>query len=254
MAVVCGALLMAAIFVPAAMADPVLPDYTAGGGCTAGPDVLSPAPFCSQTLAGGSDSLEYNLTPVPSLSATASAVDDPLSNLGYFAILSVSYSFEVVGGKPGDVVPLLIATDLTTSDTGNANAFATIGVTTNFASETETYCSIGGAGDPCVSSNFSGTIAVTTTPGQVDQVYLEVEAGAALGNDGITTFPSAAFASADPFIYVDPSFAGAANYEILVSPGIGNSNSAVATPEPSALPFLFVLSPLLLLARRLRAV
>jgi hypothetical protein len=100
MAVAGGALLATGIFVTPAMADPVLPSYTAGGGCTAGPDFVSPAPFCSQALAGGADSLLYNLTPVPSLSVTATAVEDPLSDLAYSAMLSLSYSFEVVGARP----------------------------------------------------------------------------------------------------------------------------------------------------------
>jgi hypothetical protein len=250
----CGALFTAGFLAPAAMADPVLPAYTVGGGCTVGPDSLAPDPFCSQSLAGGSDSLSYNLGPVPSLSATASASYDPFSNFGYSAVLSVSYSFEVIGGKPGDVVPLLIATDLTTSNTGDANAYASIGVITSFGNETETYCSIGGAGSPCSSSNFSGTIDATATPGQVDLVYLEVNAGAAFPNDGVTTSPSSAFASADPLIYIDPSFAGAADYQIIVSPGIGNSSSMAAAPEPNTLLLIFVLLPFVLLARRFRAV
>jgi hypothetical protein len=110
---------------------PVLPSYSVGGGCTAGPDFVSPSPFCSQTLTGGSDSLAYNSTPVPSLSVTAATVEDPLSNLAYSANLRVSYSFEVFGGQLGDTVPLLIATDLSTSETGYANAYASIAVATS---------------------------------------------------------------------------------------------------------------------------
>jgi hypothetical protein len=49
MAAECGALLTAGAFVPAAMADPVLPAYTVGGGCSAGPDFVAPDPFCSQS-------------------------------------------------------------------------------------------------------------------------------------------------------------------------------------------------------------
>jgi hypothetical protein len=249
MAAVCGALLTVGAFVPAAMADPVLPAYTVGGGCTAGPDFVAPDPFCSQTLAGGADSLSYNLGPVPSLTATASAVEDPLSDVAYSAILSVAYSFEVVGGKPGDVVPLLIATDMSTSDTGDANAYAFIDVITGLGGGSALYCSVGGAGTPCASSSFSGTISASAASGAADTLTLEVSAGAAL-LDGI--FTSSSSASADPYIYVDPSFAGAANYEILVSPGVGNS--PVATPEPGTLLLIFVLSPLVLVARRFRAV
>jgi hypothetical protein len=246
-----GALLTAGVFVPSAMAGPVLPSYTVGGGCTAGPDFISPAPFCSQALAGGTDSLVYNLGPVPSLSASATAVDDPLTDFAYSAILSMSYSFEVVGGKPGDAVPLLIATDLTTSETGDGDGSAFISVTTSLTSESADFCSVDAASIPCASSSFSGTISAAAASGTVDTLILEVGAGAFLYNDGTTILPSSASASADPFIYVDPSFAGAANYQILVSPGIGNT--PVATPEPGTLFLIFVLSPLLFLARWLRA-
>jgi hypothetical protein len=247
MAVAGAVSLATGIFATPAMADTVLPSYTIGGGCTAGPDFISPAPFCSQTLAGGADSLLYNLTPVPSLFVTATAIEDPLSDLAYSAILSLSYSFEVVGGKAGDVVPLLIATDLFTSDAGYANAYASISVTTSLDSVSALYCSVEPASVPCAAASFSGTISAAATSGTVDNLTLLVEAGAALPNDGVTK----ATASADPLIYVDPTFVGAASYEILVSPGIGNA--AVATPEPSALLLIFVLSPLVLLARRLRA-
>jgi hypothetical protein len=43
MAAECGALLTAGAFVPAAMADPVLPAYTVGGECSAGPEVSAGA-------------------------------------------------------------------------------------------------------------------------------------------------------------------------------------------------------------------
>jgi hypothetical protein len=182
---------------------------------------------------------------------TATAVEDPLSDLAYSAILSLSYSFEVVGGKAGDIVPLLIATGLFTSDTGYADAYASIGVTTSLDSESALYCSVDPASVPCAATSFSGTISAAATSGTVDTLTLLVEAGAVLGNNGVTTYPSSASASADPLIYVDPSFAEAATYEILVSPGIGNAGAA--TPEPSTLLLIFVLSPLVLLARRLRA-
>jgi hypothetical protein len=247
MAVVCGALLAAGAFVTPAMADPVLPSYSVGGGCTAGPDFVSPSPFCSQTLTGGSDSLAYNLPPGPSLSVTAAAVEDPLSNLAYSANLRVSYSFEVFGSQLGDTVPLLIATDLSTSETGYANAYASIAVATSLGGSSALYCSVASGFVPCAATSFSGDVSVSATSGTVDTLTLEVSAGASLLQDIVT---SSASASADPFIYVDPSFAGAANYEILVSPGIGNSSSMAATPEPGTLLLILVISPLMLLVRR----
>jgi hypothetical protein len=49
---------------------------------------------------------------------------------------------------------------------------------------------------------------------------------------GSATGPSTAFA--DPFIEVDPNFANASDYSIVVSQGIGNTPVS-ATPEPSSL-------------------
>jgi hypothetical protein len=246
MAAVYGVLLTAGGLTPAAMADPVLPSYTVGGGCTAGPDFEAPNPFCSQSLAGGGDSLLYDLTTVPSVQVGAYAVLDPLSDSAYSGDLRLSYSFEVVGGKAGDVVPLLIATDLATSETGYADAYASIAVTTSIANESALYCSVDPSSIPCSAASFSGTISAGATSGTVDTLTLLVEAGAALGNDGVTTYPSSASASADPFIYIDPSFAGAADYQIIVSPGIGNA--PVATPEPSTLLLIFVVSLLMVLS------
>jgi hypothetical protein len=232
----------------AATADPSLPDYTVGGGCTAGPDFVNPAPFCSQILSGGTDSLFYSLEPFVSLSVNASAVDDQVDNLAYSADLSLTYSFEVIGGNAGDIVPLLIATDLLSSSTGYADAYVSIAVTTSQVTESYEYCAVDPASVPCAASSFSGTIGAAATSGTVDQITLNVSAGAALGNNGITTYPGSASASADPFIYVDPSFAGAANYKILLSTGIGNAEES--TPEPGTLILLGGCGPFAWFARR----
>lgn len=44
-----------------------------------------------------------------------------------------------------------------------------------------------------------------------------------------------ASASADPYIFIDPSFADAAKYSIAVSEGVSNNNPALAAvPEPAS--------------------
>ena len=63
--IVVGGLLGIGLLVPAAVADPVLPGYSTGGGCTARPDYLNPAPFCCLTHAGGADSYYDELFPPP---------------------------------------------------------------------------------------------------------------------------------------------------------------------------------------------
>lgn len=251
-AIACGALLVMGVLVPTAMANPVLPGYTTGGGCTAGPDFVAPAPFCSQSLPGGADSLFYSLTPVPSLVANASAIDDHVDDLAYSAILNLTYSFEVVGGTAGDTVPLLISTNLVTSIIGLANAYATIFVTTSLDSKEQQSCSLGDSGsNPCTATSFSGFVSIGATSGTVDQISLQVEVGAALGNNGVTVFPSSASASADPVISIDPSFAGASNYQIELSQGIGNTGSSA--PEPGTFLLVGAFWPMAVLVRRLRA-
>jgi hypothetical protein len=59
-------------------------------------------------------------------------------------------------------------------------------------------------------------------------------------------------AFADPYIYIDPSFANAADYSIVVSAGVSNSQaSPTATPEPASFALVSIaLGGLVLLRRR----
>jgi hypothetical protein len=74
--------------------------------------------------------------------------------------------------------------------------------------------------------------------------FLEVEA-----SSGDSPLAESANASADPFIFIDPSFAGAANYSIEVSPGVGNGLPSAA-PEPGTLGLMASFLGLLLAIRR----
>jgi len=79
-------------------------------------------------------------------------------------------------------------------------------------------------------TDFSGSFSVDAVSGQVGSILLVTQAsiGGLLGGT--------ADASADPFIFVDPNFAGASNYSVLVSDGIGSGPSPV--PEPASLVLL----------------
>jgi hypothetical protein len=70
--------------------------------------------------------------------------------------------------------------------------------------------------------------SLAATSGSIDQLYLELTVSASSHPQS----GDSADASAEPFIYVDPSFAGAGNYSILVSSGIGNG---AASPKPGTL-------------------
>jgi hypothetical protein len=74
-----------------------------------------------------------------------------------------------------------------------------------------------------------------------DFLFLQI-AAAASGTARL--FAESASATADPFLFVDPSFPNASVYSILVSPGVGNVPVPTATaPEPASV-VLFALAVL----------
>ncbi len=75
--------------------------------------------------------------------------------------------------------------------------------------------------------SFDGTFSVLVKSGGPNAtVHLGISTAA--GSSFNDEFASA---SADPFIFVDPGFTGAALYTVSVSPGVAN---APAVPEPGA--------------------
>jgi hypothetical protein len=230
-----------------AAASSILPGYVATTECDGTLGLDEGSSPCSQADANGSDDLALTLLPFAGLSAnatvTAGVFDEDFTAFGV-----LNYSFEVVGGAPGDEVPLLVSTNLVTTVSGGGDgyAFSEIQVSTALASNvgevTCTQTSSPCLGDPA--AGFSGTFGVDATSGSVDTVHLEIEAGAqAVGTAGAT-----AFASADPLIYVDPSFEGAGEYSIVQSPGVGNGTASA--PEPGTLILICCCGPFLLFARR----
>lgn len=202
---------------------------------------------CSQSDANGSDYLSLTLLPFAGLSSNATIAGGVIDSFSGFGVLN--YSFEVVGGTPGDEVPLLISTNLLTSVSGGGGdgyAFSEILVSTALANNLgEVACTATSNG--CLGafpSDFSGTFTVDATSGTFDTVHLEIEASAS----PVQAFGESAFASADPLIYVDPSFADAADYSIIQSDGVGNGTSS--TPEPGTLLLMCCTATLLLPARR----
>jgi hypothetical protein len=144
---------------------------------------------------------------------------------GFNAFVATSYSFEVVGGAPGDQVPLLIDTSLDATASASSYASAFLLVSTSINTWEIAVCTDGSCPN---GSEFSGSLAIETTSGTIGTVELSAN-----GEAGVSAHDESATATADPFIYIDPSFAGAANYSILVSPGVGNGLSD--TPEPGTL-------------------
>ena len=221
LAVVCALVTVPAWGAPLPPAQP-LAHCDIGGG-----NVLDDPSSC--TL-GTFDTAFASLTLAPFTSLVAQAeAPAALGIHGAGATAFLTYSFQVIGGNPGDVVPLLIATSLTTTGTDPTLGigFAALTVTTS-AVGTRTLiavCTDGTCGT--TATLFSGTLNTLARSGDVDELFLQVQASV-VGN---SLHSESASASADPFIFVDPAFPTANLYSIVVSPGVGNAiASTVAEP------------------------
>jgi hypothetical protein len=148
----------------------------------------------------------------------------PISVASFNAISSLQYSFEVIGGNAGDEVPLLVTVMLETSATPHSFGAALMNVTTSLGATLTRVCTDGS----CPGSTFDGTVSLTAVSGQAGSVQLTIQAA------NTFLFGGTANAFADPFIHVDPSFAGAGLYSVVVSAGVGNSLS-LNVPEPNTL-------------------
>lgn len=183
---------------------------------------------------GGADSGLVTFSPDAGVGGSANGrglVDEA----NVFGVLN--YSFEVIGGTPGTAVPVDIDATLQAIPNSIGYAFSEIQVAANTDASFVICDSRSACGAGTGETNFSGVLKVyalsdtpyvTTGPSFSQGVHLEVEAGGALGNssdfDGATV-------SADPHMFVDPSFPNAADYSIVLSPGIGNAVPTI--PEPS---------------------
>ncbi len=155
------------------------------------------------------------------------------------AVVALEYWFTVTGGTPGDLVPILVHTQMTTdvtpsldpnnanSASANVNLFGLSGPdggiisTGPFAAA----CSMSPGPASC-SDEFEGNLEFTMASGTTGLVYMQIIVGASANSGG------AASASIDPFIFVDPLFANAADYSITVSDGVANAPPVSGVPEP----------------------
>lgn len=214
------ATLMAGIGFSAARATTVgLPAASGFVQCLAASGLVTD-PF-SCTTAHDNGSLSYG----PHAKLTGFAFGEGLTDsANIFGVLN--YSLEVVGGAPGDVVPLDVSVNLQAVPISIGYAFSEAVVTAD-GSTSKTICSSAcGAGTGV--TGFGGVLHVDAVSGAVytNAVHLEVEAGGGLGD---TSDFNGSTVSADPHIFVDPTFPNAGDYSILLSPGVGNG-----VPEPAA--------------------
>lgn len=145
---------------------------------------------------------------------------------------SMSYNFEVFGPDSASYIPLLIQTTLSTSASGDpqtqsAYALAQISVDGYIGATKQVTCQIIYGGGGCTNPSFSGPLSVLVAPNSSYGVFLVVTAQTQGGGS--------AHAFADPVISVDPGFAGASDYTVLLSDGVSNTADSTSAPEPSSL-------------------
>jgi hypothetical protein len=211
-----GALICLVALCAGGQARAALPAATASASCNGG-TVVSDQWRC----AAGTGALStVTLSPDASVTATATTP----GGATYNAFAALRYYFEVVGGKAGDAVPLLIGVSSNTAvDNPRHYASASVYVDLNF---NLIFNNMLCAGLNCpLASSFSGDIPMTAYSGSVYRITLNIAAesyGPASGG---------ARAAVDPYIHVDTAFATAAAYGVVVSDGVANAPTA-AVPEP----------------------
>jgi hypothetical protein len=138
-----------------------------------------------------------------------------------------NWYFEVIGGNPGDLVPLLISTLLETSNVGVGTVSAATMSVIHGSSTTQILRCSGPAANCNQPASFAGDVAIHTTVGTVNRLFLNATV------TRISILDGTGFASADPWIRVNPSFPNASSYSIVLSDGVAN-----AIPEPGTLPLV----------------
>jgi len=235
----------------AAQAVPVLPAAASYVECIVNKE--SPVYDATGCAVGNTAAL---VTFAPAVALTASAVYDAvdLGAISGFALLT--YSFAVLGGTKDTVVPVDIDFVLQALVFPGGpfapltSAYARITAITTRSSGYAMICSSGCTDN---STNLAGTLHVDMYAGEASGNTITLDIFAAAGRDYDEVPANWAMAYADPRIYVDPAFANASAYSIVLSDGVGNGMApAVPEPETCAL-MLGGLGALAWVARRRRA-
>jgi hypothetical protein len=183
-----------------------------------------------------------SLSPSPSVSVEV--ISPPTAVLGAGADANSTYYFQVTGGNVGDVVPIMADFTLSMFSTADSSALAKIIIRTSVVSFTvaEIACNP----QECDESEVSDTLTFQARSGaNFDSVTLYAMAQAPATRVSHET----ARAYADPFIYVDPAFANASLYSIVVSPGVANV-PLTPVPEPGPVVLLSIGTVAIALLRR----
>jgi len=211
--------------VPARASAQALPDATSQAEVTSNNptnDITDPS---SISLQGASASVTLPQAQLKAqiIDATDVATQNASSSLNYY--------FEVIGGTPGNTVPILINTHLSVSSSGYpTEATASIHTDGSGASAASMSLTVGDSPTSLLTGDFFGSLSLTSQSGQLRQLFMnaDVEEAYLYGGTGLATV--------DPYISIDPSFLNASDYSIEVSPGVANT----ALPEPTSLGLLVV--------------
>lgn len=167
------------------------------------------------------------------ISATANSVSDSQNALSLNTFIQSSGQmvyFYGVFGPPGPNVPILISYGLDTSGTGAYQSLALLNAHAGSAADTILCSGSGNGGCPSgsiVGPTYSATVA-TDIPANTP-VEMSIAAITTIGPD------MTAFASVDPFIEIDPTFADAGLYTLEFSAGVSNGAPPSKAPEPCSL-------------------
>ncbi len=194
----------------------------------------------SGTLTQGGNYI--TLLGMPSGSVRAHSQDNEQGATG-----DLYYTVQVLGGDFGDYIPMAIDgylwTDASAGDgTTVISTTALLGVSAaNGQSQINRSVNCGNvlrsAGD-CADSTWQGSMSFFTWVGY--DVNIHINAAAFIFH---STTAATADAYADPYVYIDPTFASThPQYSLAFSEGVGNAVTGSAAPEPAT----FVLTPMAL--------
>jgi len=207
-----------------------LPPAASNAECATFAGSIDNPTFCQTDT----DCAEMTLAPFAGTHATAICpASFDIANVGGLARLI--YSWMVEGPRNGVIVPVKIAVNVSASSFGGVGAFGFASVTVGTSQS--------GSVQACVTTQilgcsgatgFDGVISVNAVSGEVESINIEAEAGGTFSEN-----VNGGEAFADPMFFIDPTFADAGEFHIVLSDGVANARAEdVALPEPATLALL----------------
>ena len=201
-----------------AAADPPAP--TGYVNCTNLGDPANQPFSCSS----GVSSASLSISPYALLTGEVHATEGNAQATGF-----LEYYFEVDGPSSGSTnIPIDVDYHLHQEDTVSyIESVATITAfsQTSGSGDTKTICD---TNDNCSdhSNDVSGTLHFTALANLMNTLDMQIMLG------GNTSLPDDGTAYVDPLIRIDSSFADAADYSIVLSPGVANAIPSMTAPVP----------------------